>query len=1448
MAEILYTANQDSPENIEGFEQYSQEDRDLINSFQINSTFDPTKNYSELHVLSLSDEVLESYYNYTDFTLLGNAQSAGQDGASVLTIDPIQDAVKRGYINGGVKLLYHFLDDLYTIDLTKVNFYIQDISTDRTELSLSTLNLSQEDVVALTSTIKSNLTSQSYFTGFRLNFGSNDLFIATNIDTLDSPTGKVVVVKLYEPLPNTYKVKSALSIVNIVSDSIAYEVDSEYITPIMEPPTLRSPNFNIEVTDHTVIPTGYFSYDDLFSYPINNSNNEIYSVVNEKGININVDYSDFSNFIHFSSAQERLLNFKYKLDLIASYSASLATVSANTTTGSLGVSGSKDYYQTLMTGIVNNFDHYERYVYYESGSSSWPKSNTTKPYINKASNTPEAITWYTNELSNAISYDNTNYNSLAYSIPTFLRDDQNNQNYLTFVYMVGQHFDNLWLYSKAVTDKYDGDNRTDHGISKDLVGEALKNFGVKLYTSNKSVQDLFSTFIGQAYQSGSEQITNYITGSLTGSNTPIQPTSYDDYNKEVQKRIYHNLPLLLKSKGTERGLRALINCFGIQQDILDIKLYGGRNNTERPFFGDYQFYTSSLDKIRLDNTGSIVSGSTLSSNTSIIKRDDKYTDDLHAVEVGFSHVDNIDTYIRANITGSFDIDDYIGDPQSQYENTYSGLSAVANTLLSGSLGTSGSYDLRDYVRLIKFYDNTIFKMVKDFIPARVSADTGIIIRPNLLNRSKAKSVITSGSRPEYTGSIDTAFVAGGNAGIFNGTQNGTLIDYDTAYTDQIQTPTGPVGNSTLHGQQQPRFNGEFQGSGVTVTNGNLTSNNTYLADSNISHSYQINFVTSSIEVCLLDPVSTIQYVISPTTQYYISDFFIQAGQCTFELTSPHVQPITFPITFGDPALGLQQYDTVTIHATNPNYIGICEDYKSITYGICNINTNNTAPTNVTKYQYGGVTNDVYNIENWFSTGPADTSTLEYTASWNDGTQHTVGIPRGTALGQSQQYYFDQAANTAVTITVKDPRLGEQCKLSNTVVINQTGLSALPTGSQWGTEFLYSTQSPFVAGTVFDPTDPNPANLPGGIDGNGNDIPGNTPAPDGNTYSCGVVSRYIGPPGSPYLSGTATLNYTLGVPGYFAPLNLPNNSVGIGPRTRYSAYELSCYNANDRNTTGWRGNWHITQVYQFDKVSPYSAYDSYTQWLDFDTTSPTSANSIKSFLIRGEKHYTQPGQTTPGNGPYQYFYDETSNAPYAITFPTDIYMDCICTIPGGGIAARAGANNVGSGANICQLSLRPTYSLIRAYVIRAYEEDSPLIFAQTTIYGKALSLATLSDGETLPLEGAMQYNHTQTNGTTSLGVGSLNAKFVNLWLLTNWDYSQGTPTGTYGQTNIYTAPTNTSQYPAPNVPGTEVGPWIQVPVRYFYNPDPTTASPYFPNELAAIRYVVGQQWEGTPPGF
>ena len=212
-----------------------------------------------------------------------------------------------------------------------------------------------------------------------------------------------------------------------------------------------------------------------------------------------------------------------------------------------------------------------------------------------------------------------------------------------FIEMISQHFDNLWVYFKAVSDKYDTDNRLDFGLSKDLVKDAIESFGVKLFTGNQNSDNVFAQFVGEGIQTGSENITSMSVATSASFNSGstalehLQPVPKNDYQKEIQKRIYHNLPYLIKTKGTERGLRALLNCYGVPDTILSIKQHGGKFISSSRFFGpEYSTTTGSTEKIRLDNTGSNVSGSTLSLYSSVVDNDKKYTDDLHRVDIGFT--------------------------------------------------------------------------------------------------------------------------------------------------------------------------------------------------------------------------------------------------------------------------------------------------------------------------------------------------------------------------------------------------------------------------------------------------------------------------------------------------------------------------------------------------------------------------------------------------------------------------------------------------------------------------------------------------------------------------------------------------------------------------------------------------------------------------------------------
>ena len=213
--------------------------------------------------------------------------------------------------------------------------------------------------------------------------------------------------------------------------------------------------------------------------------------------------------------------------------------------------------------------------------------------------------WLTNQLTSASLYDSENNNNLYLSVPSYLREDPSNAQYGLFIEMIGQYFDDIWVYIKDVTNKYNADNRLNYGVSKDLVAQILRDLGVKIYQNNFSVDNLYTAFLGLTDSGSLYNIPNitstlpaptgleYINLIVTASNTSSL-VGTDDINKETYKRIYHNLPYLLKKKGSYEGLRALITTYGIPETILSVTEYGGKD--KNPNTWDYfkQIYNYTL--------------------------------------------------------------------------------------------------------------------------------------------------------------------------------------------------------------------------------------------------------------------------------------------------------------------------------------------------------------------------------------------------------------------------------------------------------------------------------------------------------------------------------------------------------------------------------------------------------------------------------------------------------------------------------------------------------------------------------------------------------------------------------------------------------------------------------------------------------------------------------------
>jgi hypothetical protein len=557
---------QDVPSIELGGQTYTTSDDSLIASFNTDITFDSSTDYVEYFIYNANKELVDNVQKLTSFAIYGED----------LSISPEQDLESRAYTEGQYYTVYNFLRPLLSSSVVEP-YYISEISTDRTEIRLASTSILGGDIVDSTTALKAALLASPFQKDFNLNFGQNNLVIANNL-LLDetNPENITILIKLYEPLPEQYGIQSTCWAVDKIAESKAYIINIQVAyTTDNTTVKIKGPNFTLLQNNQSNKATEYQTSETLGETTNPDLRYQLNSVLAETGVELNINYSDYNNFVFFSSAQTRLENFYYKLGLIEQY-----TVSASYGTGNTNYynSGSISYWNNKIDEVITNFDGYEYYLYFESSSNTWPKSNNTPPFVNVPTTSSIGINWLSGQLSTAETYDMNNKDGLVEAIPLYIKEDPDNTSFELFVEMVGQHFDSIWSYTQAITEKYNSDNRVDRGLSKDLVGTALKDFGIKLYQNNFTSDNLYSTYLGYTPSgsllpyTGQELITSYVTASATGSLIPL-----DNLSSEIYKRLYHNLPFLLKKKGTVEGLNTLITTFGIPDTILRVYEYGGKD-------------------------------------------------------------------------------------------------------------------------------------------------------------------------------------------------------------------------------------------------------------------------------------------------------------------------------------------------------------------------------------------------------------------------------------------------------------------------------------------------------------------------------------------------------------------------------------------------------------------------------------------------------------------------------------------------------------------------------------------------------------------------------------------------------------------------------------------------------------------------------------------------------
>ena len=601
-------------------------DQTIIPSEDIAGSFSPEENKVELFIYDINTSLLESSYDYNGWTITQNSDTSKSGNTDTLQIDPSNDLIKRGYDVGDLYAVYNFVN--YELSSSPTNLlYISEISSDRTEIKLNSNFTSNEDLELTFNDLQSKINNVDFFDEFYIASEGNNYNIGINL-LLDTSTDQYsILIKLYDALPDTFSIKDEIYVATKVAETQAYEVKffNDLDLDIDDTPYLRGPNYNLEIKDFVNNSTELKSKPELLDATTVESNNNLQNVLNQKGVKItpNYSFSTFDEFVNFSSAKKRIENFYEKVSQIQSYESDIATIKTSitgSTSGSIQVSSSLTSANTNIENIIKNFDGYEYHLFYNSGSSAYPKtSGSIFPYPLQSVDSTEVLQWLGSDIEgsstyggiilSASSYDNNNQNWLYYNIPEFIRDNQDNNNYIDFSNMVGQHFDEIWLYTKAVTEKNNTTNELDKGIPLKLSQDAIKSLGYEGFGNNFNNQNNYMGLIGEEDGSyvpstGNEIIDNYIAinnGTVINYWSPAYsflfyveqlgepgfPYPIDKVSKEIYKRLYHNMAYLVKKKGTVSGLRQLINIWGIPDTILRINEFGGKNkdNTD-----DYDYW------------------------------------------------------------------------------------------------------------------------------------------------------------------------------------------------------------------------------------------------------------------------------------------------------------------------------------------------------------------------------------------------------------------------------------------------------------------------------------------------------------------------------------------------------------------------------------------------------------------------------------------------------------------------------------------------------------------------------------------------------------------------------------------------------------------------------------------------------------------------------------------
>ncbi len=452
---------------------------------------------------------------------------------------------------------------------TDPKLIVKEISPDRTEVHFQV----DKKFIGETDIFKSKIDtfiSDGTLNNVVFNFGFNRIQKIVNIRF----EGEDIYVKFYLPLFDDVFGKE--------KSWVQFELIDPYIDTIVlaQPQSqgnltyMRGPNFDLDTSMYASNATDFKNWNQLLDTTLNSRQRIIEDTISGSGlVKLNIDYTDFNNFIFYSSAETRVRNFGYKVGKIEEYSSSIAILLNSTASNTVFISQSIDINQKRIDEVTSNFDPWERWLYFNSTASifthditgsisPYPKRIVSGSWQNYTFNSSISQTWYNNLVTSASAYDEENLNRLWWAIPEHIIMENGNSDFIKFVDMVGHHFDVIYSYVNALTQMHERDEHPERGTPNQLLWSIAKSFGWELQNT-RQLSDLWQYKLGKT-QTGTYQS----SGSMFSISTENQ-------THQIWRRIVNNLPYLYKTKGTQRSLKSLMSIYGIPQTLISIKEYGG---------------------------------------------------------------------------------------------------------------------------------------------------------------------------------------------------------------------------------------------------------------------------------------------------------------------------------------------------------------------------------------------------------------------------------------------------------------------------------------------------------------------------------------------------------------------------------------------------------------------------------------------------------------------------------------------------------------------------------------------------------------------------------------------------------------------------------------------------------------------------------------------------------